>query len=89
MTDLSRLTKAEIINILEEKDKSLEEYKKKEEDLKKQVQADLSFKQTDKEAKTQEEAQARKDFIKRATRGRWTSEEKYQEWIKKTQRQRA
>ena len=87
MVNLERLTKAEIIKLYEENSESLKRYKENEEKLKKQVQADLSFKQTEEEAKSQAEKQARKDYIKRMTNGRWTSEEKYQEYQKQLQAQ--
>jgi hypothetical protein len=85
MTDMSKKTKAEIIKDLEQYKKELEEYKKKEAELQKVVQVDLTFKATEKEQSEKEKNQARKDYIKRMTNGRWTSEEKYQDYIKKNQ----
>lgn len=74
MSDLSRLTKAELI-------KELEDLKAQEEERNKQVELDMSFTQTDEEKSEKDKKQARKDFIRKMTGGRWTSEEKYKEYI--------
>ena len=85
MVNLERLTKAEILKLLqEEKDKvkSLEEQKAETEKL---IDVDMSFKETKQERDLRNEKQMRKDFIKRMTRGRWVSEEKFDEHVKNQQ----
>ena len=74
MSDLNRLTKAELI-------KEIEDMKAQEEERKKLIELDMSFTQTDEEKSEKDKKQARKDFIRKMTGGRWTSEEKYQEYI--------
>lgn len=74
MSDLNRLTKAELI-------KEIEDLKAQEEERKKLIELDMSFTQTDEEKSEKDKKQARKDFIRKMTGGRWTSEEKYQEYI--------
>ena len=74
MNDLNRLTKAELI-------KEIEALKAQEEERSKLIELDMSFTQTDEERSEKQEKQARKDFIRKMTNGRWTSEEKYQEYI--------
>jgi len=78
MTDYNRTTKAELIKLLEteqEKNKNLEE----------KTHLDMSFKPTSKELSDKQKAQNRKDLIKRATRGRWVSEVKFEEVLRKQQ----
>ena len=75
---LERLTKAELI-------KQIEEMKAKEEERAKEIEFDFAFKETDEEKLTHDEKQKRKDFIKRMTKGRYVSEEKYQEFMDQQQ----
>lgn len=79
MSDLNRLTKAELI-------KKLEAAEKKAAEIDKKVVLDMSFKETPKERTEKEKNQAEKDFYKKMTRGRWTSKDKYQEVLDKQQR---
>ena len=82
MADLSRLTKAEILELLEEKDKEVKVLQAKEDARKKQIEIDLAFgSELTPERKEQLKNQKRKDFIKRMTHGRWCSEEKLQEFM--------
>lgn len=86
MTDLSRLTKAEILKLLEEKDQKVQELEAEKEAREQQIELDMSFgSDMTPERKEQLEKQRRKDYIKRMTHGRWTSEEKYNEYIAKEQ----
>ena len=81
MSDLSRLTKAEILELLEEEKTKVADLEKEAEEQKKQIELDMSFTQTDEEKSEKDKKQARKDFIRKMTGGRWTSEEKYNEYI--------
>lgn len=79
MTDLSRLTKAEILELLEEEKQKVADLEKQAEEQKKQVELDMSFSETPDERENRNAAQQRKDFIKKMTKGRWVTEAKYQE----------
>lgn len=81
MSDLNRLTKAEIIKKLEEEKQKVAALEKEAEEQKKQIELDMSFTQTTEEKSEKDKKQARKDFIRKMTRGRWTSEEKYKEYM--------
>lgn len=78
MTDYSRTTKAELIKLLEEKQAN----KDVKEDV---VKLDMSQKREKTERDLHNEAQKKKDFIKKMTRGKWTTEDKYKEVIAKQQ----
>ena len=80
MSDLNRLTKAELI-------KEIEDLKAQEEERKKLIELDMSFTQTDEEKSEKDKKQARKDFIRKMTGGRWTSEAKYKEYMATQQKQ--
>lgn len=88
MSDLSRLTKAELIKLVDEKVLLLKESETEKKELeekieanKDQIEADLSFSRTPTEAEEHIKKQREKDFIKKMTHGRYTSKEKYEEFL--------
>lgn len=81
MNDLSRLTKAEIIELLEESEAKRKELDEKIIKNQSQIESDMGFSRTPEELKTHLEKQGEKDYIKRMTHGRWVSKEKYQQFL--------
>ena len=78
MKKIENMTKAELIEHVAALEKEKEEIKKK-------VNLDMSFSETPKEKSEKEKAQGKKDFIKKMTNGRWTSQKKFDEFIQKQQ----
>lgn len=56
------------------------------EEIKKAVKLDMDFSQTPVEKSEKDKKQAQKDFIKRMTNGRWTSQKKFDEYIETQQK---
>ena len=83
MKKVENMTKAELIQHLEKEKNKVAALEKEKEIMKENVDQDMSFSATPKERTEKQKKQDHKDFIKRMTHGRWTSEEKYQEFISK------
>lgn len=86
MTDLTRLTKAEIIKLYEQSEEEKKVLEEQFDKAQKAIEQDMSFGRTEKELTEHQKAQRRKDFIKRMTHGRWVSEDKYQEFMDEQER---
>lgn len=80
MTDLLRLTKAEIIELLEVSEAKTADLEEKIETNKEQIGVDMAFSRTPDERTEHQKKQQEKDYIKRMTRGRWVTKEKYQQF---------
>ena len=85
MAKLENMTKAELIQHLKEEKEKVAALEKEKEAIALGVTQDMSFAATPEERTEKQQKQDHKDFIKKMTHGRWTSEEKYQEFIKKQQ----
>lgn len=72
--NMNKLTKAELV-------KKLDTMIKADADRNKQLSLDLTFSETNEEKQSKKEKQAKKDFIKRMTNGRWVSDEKYRQHL--------
>ncbi len=83
---LMRLTKTEMLKLIQEQKAENQKLIKEKEETANLVSVDMSFKESPEERDLRNEKQIRKDFIKRMTRGRWVSEDKYQEHLKQQQR---
>lgn len=77
--NVKSMTKAELLL-------HIEALEAKAEEIKKLVKLDMDFKETPKEKSAKDKKQAQKDFIKRMTNGRWTSQKKFDEYIETQQK---
>lgn len=88
MPKLENLTKAQLIEHLKEEQEKVAALEKEKEIRDKKIDADMSFAQTSEERTEKQKAQDEKDFIKKMTHGRWTSQEKYQKYMESQQKGR-
>ena len=75
------MTKAELIEHLSQVQADKDVLEKEKEVRDKAIDLDMNFSETPEEKTEKQKAQAKKDFIKKMTHGRWTSQEKYEEYI--------
>jgi len=80
MTDLSRLTKAEIIELYEQSEAKKKELEEKIKLNETQIAIDMGFARTPDERSEHQKLQDEKDYIKRMTHGRWVSQEKFKQF---------
>lgn len=77
MKKVENMTKAELLEHLAQVQEAKDALEKEKEEQKVQIEADMSFAESPDERDARNVNQRRKDFIKRMTKGRWTSEKKY------------
>ena len=75
------MTKAELIEHLATVQADKDALEKEKEVRDKAVALDMNFSATPEEKTEKQKAQGKKDFIKKMTHGRWTSQKKFDEFI--------
>lgn len=88
MKKIENMTKAELIEHLKEEQNKVAVLEEEKERIAREVDLDMSFAPTPIEKSEKDKAQAKKDFIKKMTHGRWTSQVKFDQFIEQQQKAR-